>query len=76
MDKTMAIETLQDMKGVFSGRGQLLHKQYALLALDLAISALEKQSDKNCSRCADKNQCAIHKNFNIDYCSDWSMVEE
>lgn len=73
MDKTMAIETLQDMKGVFSGRG---HEQYALLALDLAIDALEKQSDKNCSRCADRNRCAIYKNFNIDYCSDWSVVEE
>ena len=44
-------------------------------ATDLAISALEKQSDKNCSRCADRNRCAIHKNFNIDYCSDWSVEE-
>ena len=43
--------------------------------MDLAISALEKQSDKNCSRCVNKNQCAIHDNFNIDYCSDWSVEE-
>ena len=35
-----AIETLEDMKGVFDTRS---HKQYSLSALDLAISALEKQ---------------------------------
>ena len=35
-----AIETLKDMKGVFDTRS---HKQYSLSALDLAISALEKQ---------------------------------
>ena len=43
MDKEMAIETLQEMKGVFGGRG---HEQYALLALDLAIDALEKPLEK------------------------------
>ena len=35
-----AIETLEDMKGVFDTRS---HKQYSLSALDLAISALEQQ---------------------------------
>ena len=45
-------------------------------ATDLAISALEKLSDKNCSRCVDRNRCTIHDNFNIDYCSDWGGVEE
>ena len=38
-----AIETLKDMKGVFGTRS---HKQYSLSALDLAISALEKQMPK------------------------------
>ena len=42
-------------------------------ALELAISALEKTSDKNCSKCVNKSKCAIHDNFNIDYCSDWRM---
>jgi len=39
----------------------------------VAISALEKLSDKNCSRCVDKNRCAIHDRFNIDYCSYWRV---
>lgn len=39
-DVKKAIETLEDMKGIFDTRG---HKQYSLSALDLAISALEKQ---------------------------------
>jgi len=43
---------------------------------DLAISALEKTSDKNCSRCIDKGKCVIHDNFNIDYCSDWRYQNE
>lgn len=43
-----------------------------LEAEKVAISALEKQSDKNCSKCINKDKCAIHDNFNIDYCSDWS----
>lgn len=71
-DIEKAIETLKDMKGVFDTRS---HKQYSLSALDLAIAALEKISDKNCSRCVDRNQCAIHNNFNINYCSDWSVEE-
>ena len=71
-DIEKAIETLKDMKGVFDTRS---HKQYSLSALDLAISALEKLSDKNCSRCVDRNRCAIHDNFNIDYCSDWEVKE-
>ena len=39
----------------------------------MAIEALEKTSDKDCSRCKDKNCCSIHDNFNIDYCSDWRV---
>ena len=35
-----AIETLEDMKGIFDTRG---HSQYSLSALDLAIFALEQQ---------------------------------
>ena len=42
-DIEKVIETLKDMKGVFGNRG---HEQYSLLALDLAISALEKQIPK------------------------------
>lgn len=66
------IEILNDMKGVFGKRG---HEQYSLYAIDRAIAALEKQSDKNCSRCVNRNRCAIHDNFNVDYCSDWSVEE-
>lgn len=43
IDIERAIETLKDMKGVFDTRS---HKQYSLLALDLAIAALEKQIPK------------------------------
>jgi hypothetical protein len=42
-DIEKAIETLKDMKGVFGTRG---HRQHSLSALDLAISALEKQIAK------------------------------
>ena len=38
-----AIETLKDMSGIF---GERSHNQYSLPALDLAISALEKQIPK------------------------------
>lgn len=42
-DIEKAIKTLKDMKGVFGTRG---HRQHSLSALDLAISALEKQIPK------------------------------
>ena len=38
-----AIETLKDMRSIF---GERSHNQYSLPALDLAISALEKQIPK------------------------------
>lgn len=46
-DIEKAIETLKDMKGVFGTRG---HRQHSLSALDLAISALEKQIPKKTIR--------------------------
>lgn len=52
MNEKQAIETLQDMKGVFGGRG---HEQYALLALDLAITSLEKQMTNYCDY--ENNDC-------------------
>ena len=73
IDIERAIETLKDMKGVFDTRS---HKQHSLSALDLAIAALEKNLTKNCSRCVDRNRCAIHDNFNIDYCSDRRNEDE
>ena len=42
-------------------------------AFTLAIPALEKTSDKECSKCIERGKCAIYDNFNIDYCSDWRM---
>lgn len=44
-------------------------------AITMAIEALNKTSDKLCSRCQHINICAIFDNFNIDYCSDWSEEE-
>lgn len=44
--------------------------------IEEGISTLEITSDKNCSRCIDKDKCAIHDNFNIDYCSDWRCEDE
>lgn len=43
-------------------------------AYKFAIAALEKTADKDCSQCLDRGKCAIHDNFNIDYCSDWRNV--
>jgi hypothetical protein len=40
MNIEKAIETLKDMRSIF---GERSHNQYSLPALDLAISALEKQ---------------------------------
>ena len=40
-------------------------------AINMGIEALIKTSDKDCSRCRERNRCAIYDNFNIDYCSDW-----
>ena len=39
----------------------------------MAIEALRQTADKDCSQCKDKGRCAIHDNFNIDYCSDWRL---
>lgn len=72
MNDREVIEILNDMKGVFGKRG---HEQYSLYAIDRAISALEKTSDKGCNRCEYKYQCAIRENFSIDYCSDWEEEE-
>lgn len=44
-------------------------------AIQMAIEALEKTDDKECSRCQHRNRCSIVDNFNIDYCSDWSEEE-
>ena len=43
MNIEKAIETLKDMRSIF---GERSHNQYSLPALDLAISALEKQIPK------------------------------
>ena len=32
---------------------------------------LRSEKTLNCSNCADRNKCAIHDNFNIQYCSDY-----
>lgn len=45
-----------------------------LEARKLAAKMLEHTTDKDCSQCLDKGHCAIHDNFNIDYCSDWRNV--
>lgn len=39
------------------------------LSSKVRLSNLPK--NKECSRCIHKGRCAIHDNFNIDYCSDW-----
>lgn len=81
-----AIETLKDMKGVFDTRS---HKQYSLSALDLAISALEKQIPQkgipcNSAKNHDFVECgACNKDMGMyyQYCpkcgqkSDWSVEE-
>ena len=58
------------------GDGGLVYADPEPYAIETAISALEKTSDKNCSMCIDKGKCAIHDNFNIDYCSDWRCEDE
>lgn len=37
---------------------------------------INKLSDKNCSKCINKDKCAIFDNFNIDYCSDWRIAKD
>ena len=39
----------------------------------IGVEALRQTADKDCSQCKDKDRCAIHDNFNIDYCSDWRL---
>ena len=81
MNKQETIHTLERAKlYIFGNRNS---RDYSLEALGRlsnavgdAIYALEKTSDKNCSKCIDKGKCAIHDNFNIDYCSDWRCEDE
>ena len=71
MTESRAIEIIEYTK-TFNEFKRTAHN----IAFDMAIQALEKTSDKNCSRCINKGKCAIHDNFNIDYCSDWSDEQE
>lgn len=56
--------------------GFIDHEEPVNKAIAVAISALEKTSDKKCLMCIDKGKCAIYDNFNIDYCSDWRNRNE
>ena len=40
---------------------------------EMAIKALRQTADNDCSQCRERGRCAIHDNFNIDYCSDWRL---
>ena len=77
-DVKKAIETLEDMKGIFDTRG---HKQYSLPALGLAISALEKQIPKKViidkrskeelsGKCREFPKCPTCKAAVMGYCDD------
>ena len=76
MNKQEAIKSLKNIVEYWTYRPTIVeywtYRPTEIEAAKLAISTLEKTSDKNCSMCIDKGKCAIHDNFNIDYCSDWS----
>jgi hypothetical protein len=68
MTNEEAIKVIETIDGLLIGEGYDWEHE----GLRLAKEALKKQSDTDCSRCRDRDKCAIHDNFNIDYCSDWS----
>ena len=44
-------------------------------AIYTAVHIIKDQptADQDCSQCRERGKCAIHDNFNIDYCSDWRL---
>jgi len=45
---------------------------YARLAkVGITLERASMLVEKNCLHCVEKDKCAIHDNFNIDFCSDW-----
>ena len=75
MTNKEAIEQLKELRMWMAREFGVEPNELDRESIHMAIEALEKTADKECSRCQHRNRCSIFDNFNIDYCSDWSEEE-